>query len=68
MNQKRNISHFIINIILSILISICGCVYNEFMILFFCGLEYNTYDQIAKRANILNELIEINDLNNNEEN
>jgi len=38
------------------------------MILFFCGLEYNTYDQIAKRANILNELIEINDLNNNEEN
>ena len=68
LNQKRNIAHFIINIILSILISICGCVYNEFMILFFCGLEYNTYDQIAKRANILNELIEINDLNNNEEN
>ena len=68
MNQKRNIAHFIINIILSILISICGCVYNEFMILFFCGLEYNKYAQITKRANILNELIEINDLNNNEEN
>ena len=38
------------------------------MILFFCGLEYNKYAQITKRANILNELIEINDLNNNEEN
>ena len=49
-NEKRNISYFILNLIISIILSICGCVYNEFLILFFCGLETDTHDQIAKRA------------------
>ena len=35
---------------LHILISFFGCVYNEFIILFFCGLERNTHDQVSKRA------------------
>ena len=42
--------YFIINLILSIIASFSTLIYNEFMVLFFCGLEYNTYDQIAKRT------------------
>ena len=54
-DQKRNIFYFTINLILSTILSICGCIYNEFIILFFCGLERNTHEQISKRANILSE-------------
>ena len=36
--------------IISLIISFFGCVYNEFIILFFCGLERNTHDQVSKRA------------------
>ena len=57
---KRNIPYFILNLILSFIISFCGCVYNEFIVLLFCGLGINTHDQVSKRAKILtNELNEI---------
>ena len=59
---ERNIPYFIVNLILSFIISICGCVYNEFIVLLFCGLEINTHDQISKRAAFLSsELIEVNE-------
>ena len=51
-NGKLSILYFIINISISIIISFFGCVYNEFIILFCCGLEYNTHDQVSKRADI----------------
>ena len=54
--EGRNIPYFIINLIMSFIVSICGCVYNEFMILFFCELEINTHDQISKRATTASEL------------
>ena len=57
--EDRNIPYFIINLILSLIITFCGCVYNEFIILFFCGLERNTHDQISKRANLVYELDEM---------
>ena len=41
---------FSINLILTIIISLCGCVYNEFIILFFCGLQHETYKEISFRA------------------
>ena len=47
---KRNYYYFVINLILSFIISICSFIYNEFMILFCCGLEENTHDQITERA------------------
>ena len=59
--EERNFAYFIINLVLSFIISICGCVYNEFLILFFCGLEHETHNQISKRANIFEELSEIID-------
>ena len=41
---------FSLNLILTIIISLCGCVYNEFIILFFCGLQHETYKEISFRA------------------
>ena len=49
-NGKRNYIYFIINFLLSFIISFSGCVYNEFLILFFYGLQHETHDQISLRA------------------
>ena len=57
---KRNIGYFIINLILSLIITICGCVYNEFIVLFCCKLEYNTHHEISQRASIVLEDIDDN--------
>ena len=54
--NERNIPYFIINLIISIIISICGCVYNELLILFFCGFERDTHDQVSKRSASQSEL------------
>ena len=42
--------YFSINLFLSIIISFSACVYNEFIILFFCKLQHETYQQISFRA------------------
>ena len=47
---QRNYLYFIINLIITFIVSFCGCVYNEFIILFFCGLEKDTHDQVVKRS------------------
>ena len=54
---KKNYIYFIVNLILSIIISFFGCIYNEFIILFCCGLEKDTYRQISERADIEDENI-----------
>ena len=59
-NGKRNYTYFIINLVLSFIMSFCGCVYNEFFILFCFGLERDTYYQVTWRS--INE-DEINSLN-----
>ena len=50
-NGKRYYYFFIINLIISIAIIFCICVFNEVLIFFLCGLEYNTHLQITERAN-----------------
>ena len=30
--------------------SFCGCVFNEFLILFYCGLEHDTHNQVTNRS------------------
>ena len=62
-NGKLYVAYFVINIIISIIISFFGCVYNEFIILFFCGLERNTHDQISKRADTKTSDIQIQLIN-----
>ena len=63
-NGERNIFYFIINMIISIVISFFGCVYNEFVVLSFCGLELETHYAISRRAsdNDIDRIYSINDL------
>ena len=67
-----NYLYFSINLILSIIISFTGFVVNEFIVLFCCGLEYNTYRQISERAKNLdldlNELDSVKDEENDNKN
>ena len=71
-NGERNYLYFFTNSILLIIFDICGLIFNEFLILFFCRLDHDTYKSITERAisleemNILNEddeEIEIEDTN-----
>ena len=47
---ERNWLYFIVNIIISIIISFFGCVFNEFLVLSCCGLDYETHTTVSKRA------------------
>ena len=69
---KPNLIYFLINFFLSIIISLCGCVYNDIVILFFCGLERDTYHQVSFRSDFYSTqrefgLILPSDKENNEE-
>ena len=67
---NKNVSHLIISIIICIIISFFGCVYNEYIILYCCGLENETKDVIAERALDIDNVPEKNnyelDINDNE--
>ena len=43
-------NHSIIILILSIIIDFCACVYNELLVLYCCGMEYDTYIEVNKRG------------------
>ena len=49
-NKKRIYYFYFINLIISIIIVICGLIFNELIILFFCQFEYDTHYEISKRA------------------
>ena len=57
---KRNYTYFILNLIISLIISFCGCVYNEFIILFCCGLERDTHNQVALRSDFEKDIGPLN--------
>ena len=44
------LTHFIVNIICLLIMSICTLIYNDFIVLYCFGLEYNTYREIAERS------------------
>ena len=46
----NNFFYFIINEIISIFMIFFGAVYNEYIILYFCDLEYYTKHEIFQRA------------------
>ena len=48
--NNRNYFYFIISIILALIISFFGCVFNEVIVLFCCGLAHETHFSIKKRA------------------
>ena len=62
---ERDWFYFIANIIISLIISFLGCVFNEFIILSCCGLEYETHSFVSKRAGDdenINDIKMLNDL------
>ena len=48
--DKQIFYYFIINLIISFIIVIAGLIYNELIIIFICGMEYNTHYEVSKRA------------------
>ena len=49
-NDKKNCTYFIINLIISCIITFCGGIFNEFIIIFCCRLEHETHNQITHRS------------------
>ena len=70
-DKKQRIIYFIFNLIISIVMVISCCIYNELLVLFCCGLEYNTHREISNRASFSEEKDELklfdNDDNYNDE-
>ena len=60
-NYILNILFFIINLILSIIIAFCGCVYSELFIIYHFNLERDTHIEISERATIVEDIIEEKD-------
>ena len=58
-DKKLHPLYFSINIVVALIISFFGCVYNEFIILFCCHLEHDTYEIISIRASSINKLTEL---------
>ena len=60
--KERNYAYFFINLIISLLISFLGLVFNEFIILFFWNLESDTHIQIVKRALDYENIYDLKDI------
>ena len=58
-NNERNYFYFIVNMFIALIVSFFGCVFNEFLVLSFCGLDHETHYSVSKRAS---DLEIINDL------
>ena len=56
---QNNYFHFCITELICIFVDFFCCVYNEYLILTCCGLEYNTKDEISERA-LLSEMDNVN--------
>ena len=61
-NGEKNFLYFFINVILAIIISFLGCVYNEFLVLSCFQLDYETYSEISLRSMTENSFYEFNEL------
>ena len=60
---EKNTAYFLVNFITSIIIAITGFVFNDFLVVFCCGLERDTYEQISRRSQSV-ESINLNELKN----
>ena len=65
--DKKIYYYFIVNLIISFIVVFCSLLYNEFIILYFCNLHYDTHYEVAIRAKkIENKPFELS-FNDNEE-
>ena len=56
--NHKNILFFIINLILSIIIVFCGCIYSELFIVYHLNLERDTHREVSRRATEIEYLID----------
>ena len=61
---NKSYLYFFISEIICLVISFFGCVYNEYIILYFCGLEKETQEVASLRA--ISEIIPLKDINSSE--
>ena len=64
---KRNYFYFISNLIIALIVIFVGCVFNEFLVLSCCNLEYEIHFFVAEMAltqDIMKSLEEISDSDN----
>jgi len=66
-NGNKNYAYFFINLIISLIISFFGFVFNEFIILFCCELEIDTHSQIVRRSIKEEEILNLSEINIDEE-
>ena len=66
-NGNKNYAYFFINLIISLIISFFGFVFNEFIILFCCELEIDTHSQIVTRSIKEEEILNLSEINIDEE-
>ena len=53
--RKRNYAHFFINLFLALFITFLGFIYNDFIIIYCCGLERDTYQEVSKRGSLIDK-------------
>ena len=65
---KRNYVYFFINFFIAI-ITLLGFIFNEFIIIFYFGLEKETHQEISRRASSINEteILAMYDIDDDEE-
>ena len=52
-DKERNMLYFLINIIFALITSFFACVFDEFIVLKCCGLDYETHHEISRRASFI---------------
>ena len=53
--RKRNYAHFFINLFLALFITFLGFIYNDFIIIYCCGLERDTYQEVSERGALIDK-------------
>jgi hypothetical protein len=61
--KKINTYYFWINIVLQLIIVFFNLIYNEFLVLYICNMNINTYIEISKRGKEIEFVEEEHDLN-----
>ena len=56
---QRDYFYFFTNLLLLIIFDIFGLIFNEFIVLFCGGLDFNTYESISLRSDAISEMIDL---------
>jgi len=57
LEDKTNIPFFIINLVLSLFIVFCGCVYIELFVIYHFNLERDTHIEVSSRAKLVDDSV-----------